>query len=397
MKKDNVFLKEAVNILDDMRNIRRDIHQHPELGMHEHRTANLIAEQLERLNIEVKKGVGGTGVVGLLKGNNGNKTVALRADIDALPMQDLIDKNYVSKNPGIAHTCGHDGHTAIQLGAAMILSSVKDELPGNVKFIFQPSEDTLPGGALFMIKDGVLENPQVDAIFSLHLYPLFKEGIAVVKKNIVSISSLSFTLTIYGHGGHIGMPHKVLNPISLSALVITNTQTILPKNVEPGIPIIFDYGVIQAGTAPNIIPSEVVLKGNIRVSGSEMLDIILGKFENLIKGIVKSSGGDYDLKIQKSYPQIVNNPVLVDLWKKSAKKILDKNNVIEYDKIMTGGDDISYFHQRIPGVYWWLGIKNEKKGFVESLHSPKFDFNEDVMAIGAAIQAQAVWDFLHSE
>jgi len=390
----NEFLEKAFGILETLRSIRRDIHQHPELGMQETRTAALIAGHLEKLGIEVETGVAGTGVVGLLRGGGAGKTIALRADIDALPMQDRNRESYVSQNQGVAHSCGHDAHTAIQLGAAMLLSEKKDTLSGNVKFIFQPSEDTLPGGAVPMIEEGVLDRPKVDAIFSLHLYPQFEQGSVAVKPGQASTSSTSFTLTIHGTGGHVGMPHKVLNPVLMAALVMTSTQSMLPKNLAPGEPLIFEFASIHGGTVGNIVPPEVVLKGGIRVSSPELLEQMIRRFDALIKGIVESVGGSYSLEMEMGYPTIINDRQLVSLWKEAAKKVVGEQRVIEYDRIMTGGDDAAYFQQRVPGVYWWLGILNEEEGYTQPLHSPDFDFNEEVLAIGAAVQAQAVADFL---
>ena len=389
----NEFLEKAFGELETLRSIRRDIHQHPELGMQETRTAALIAEQLGKLGIEVETGVAGTGVVGLLRGGGQGKTVALRADIDALPMQDQKKESYASQTPGVAHSCGHDAHTAIQLGAAMLLSEKKDTLSGNVKFIFQPSEDTLPGGAVPMIEAGVLDHPKVDAIFSLHLYPQFEQGTVAVKPGRASTSSISFTLSIRGTGGHVGMPHKVLNPVLMAALGITNTQSMLPKSLAPGEPLIFEFASIHGGTVGNIVPPEVVLKGGIRVSSPELLEEMIGRFDTLIRGIVESAGGSYNLELQKGYPTIVNDPELVALWQKAAAKVVGENRVLEHDQIMTGGDDAAYFQQRVPGVYWWLGILNEEKGFNQPLHSPYFDFNEEVLAVGAAVQAQAVVEY----
>jgi amidohydrolase len=392
----NEFLDRAFGKLEILRSLRRDIHRHPELGMQESRTAALVAETLEKLEIEVQTGVAGTGVVGLLRGVDERKTVALRADIDALPMQDLKGTSYASENPGVAHSCGHDAHTAIQLGAAMLLGECRDTLPGTIKFIFQPSEDTLPGGALPMIEAGVLEQPDVDAIFSLHLYPNFETGTVAVKPGNASTSSVSFTLTIRGTGGHVGMPHRVLNPVLLAALVMTNTQSMLPKNLAPGEPLIFEFASIHGGTVGNIIPPEVVLKGGIRVSSAELLERMIDRFETLIRGIVEPAGGGYQLELQKGYPTIVNDPELVSLWRRAAEKVVGAERVIEYDKIMTGGDDAAYFQQRVPGVYWWLGIASAEKGFDQPLHSPYFDFDEEVLAVGAAVQAQAVVDYLGS-
>ena len=393
----NEFLEKALENLETLRSIRRDIHKHPELGMQETRTAALIAEHLRDLKIQVQTGVAGTGVVGLLRGGKQGKTVALRADIDALAMQELNDSPYASENPGVAHTCGHDAHTAIQLGAAMLLAERREALAGNAKFIFQPSEDTLPGGALPMIEAGVLKKPGVDAIFSLHLYPQFEQGTVAVKSGAASASSISFTLTIRGTGGHVGMPHKVLNPLLLAALVMTSSQSLMPKNLAPGEPLIFEFASIHGGTVGNIVPPQVVLKGGIRVSSAKLLEQMTGRFESLIRGVVEPAGGSYTLQMQTGYPTIVNDAQLVSLLKRSAAKVVGQEQVIEYDKIMTAGDDAAYFQQQVPGVYWWLGIANAAAGFDQPLHSPHFDFDEEVLAVGAAVQTQAVLDFLDAD
>ena len=391
------LLESARGKLETLRAIRRDIHKHPELGMQETRTAALVAEHLRDLKIEVQTGVAGTGVVGLLRGGEQGKTVALRADIDALAMEELSDCPYASQNPGVAHTCGHDAHTAIQLGAAMLLAERRDSIAGNVKFIFQPSEDTLPGGALPMIEAGVLKKPRVDAIFSLHLYPQFEQGTVVVKSGAATHCSVSFTLTIRGTGGHVGMPDKVLNPLLLAALVMTNTQSQIPKGLVPGESLIFEFASIHGGTVCNIVPPEVVLKGGIRVPSAKLLEQLTRRFETLIRGVVEPAGGSFTLEMQSGYPAILNDPQLVSLWKQAAAKVLGEQQVIEYDRIMTAGDDAAYFQQRVPGVYWWLGIANAAEGFDQPLHSPHFDFDEEVLTVGAAVQAQAVMDFLEME
>ncbi len=396
----NKYLDSAYGVLETMRSIRRDLHRHPELGMQETRTAQMIADRLKELGLEVQTSVGGTGVVGLLRGSGqgttSGKTVALRADIDALPMQDQKSVDYASASPGVAHSCGHDAHTAIQLGAAEILTRDLEKLPGNVKFIFQPSEDTLPGGAGPMIEDGVLENPRVDAIFSLHLYPQFEEGTVVVKLGKASTSSTSFTLTLEGIGGHVGMPHKVVNPLLMAALIMTNSQSTLPKSLAPGEPLIFEFASIHGGTVGNIVPPEVVLKGGIRVSSPELLEEMISRFDKLIRAVAETAGGNYTLELQSGYPTIMNDLELGKLWQNGAAKVVGEDKVVEYDRIMTGGDDAAYFQQRVPGIYWWLGIRNEEKGFVQPLHSPYFNFNEDVLAIGAAVQVQVVVDYLQA-
>ena len=392
----NQFLEEAHKSLEMMRSIRRDLHRHPELGMQETRTAAMVVRHLEKLGIEVKTGIGGTGVVGFL-GKKGGKTVALRADMDALPMQDQKSTTYASSIAGVAHSCGHDAHTAIQLGVAEILSRFKKDLPGNVKFIFQPSEDTLPGGALPMIADGVMEDPAFEAIFTLHLSSQFQEGTVVVKPGNASTSSTSFTLSIKGSGGHVGLPHRVVNPVLLAGTVITTTQALLPKKIAPGDPLIFEFAAIHGGTVGNIVPGEVTLKGSIRVSNPETLEEMVGHFENLVRAIVETAGGHVALTLEKGYPTIVNDLDLVNLWHSAAVDVVGEERVILHDQLITGGDDAAYFQQKVPGVYWFLGIRNEEKGFDQPLHSPYFDFNEEMLALGAAVQARVAMKYLEKE
>jgi amidohydrolase len=234
-------------------------------------------------------------------------------------------------------------------------------------------------------------------VFSLHLYPLFEQGSVAVKPGRASTSSVSFALTIRGTGGHVGMPHKVLNPLLLAALVVTTTQSMLPKSLAPGEPLIFEFASIHGGTVDNIVPPEVVLGGGIRTSSPDLLEQMIRRFETLIRGVVESAGGSYALSLQKGYPTIVNDLELVSLWQKAASKVVGEKKVVEHDRIMTGGDDAAFFQQRAPGVYWWLGISNKDNGYDQPLHSPTFDFNEEVLAIGAAVQAQVAVDFLEGE
>jgi amidohydrolase len=245
-----------------------------------------------------------------------------------------------------------------------------------------------------MIEAGVMDNPPFEAIFTLHLMAHFPDGTVAVKPGNASTSSVSFTLMISGTGGHVGSPHKVINPVLLAGTVITATQALLPKKIAPGDPMIFEFAAIHGGTVGNIVPDEVTLKGSIRVPSPEKRDMMTGYFENMIRGIVEPAGGRYTLQMEHGYPTIYNHPDLIPLWQEAAAKIVGEENVILHDQIIPGGDDAAFFQQKVPGVYWMLGIRNEEKGFVQPLHSPRFDFNEDVLAIGAAIQVQTVADYL---
>jgi amidohydrolase len=390
----NPYLSSALANFDQIREHRRDFHRHAELGFHEKRTAGKIAEYLRALGLEVKTGIAKTGVVGLLCCKESGKTAALRADIDALPMEEKNDVPYASVNPGVAHACGHDGHAAVLMETARLLTENAEKLKGNVKFIFQPCEDMIPSGALPMIEEGVLENPAVDGIFTLHVSTSHDLGTLWVKRDYISISSAGFKLILRGKGGHVSQPHRGVDPINMAALLITGSQNLMLKSTQPGKPIVFAFGTIHGGTADNIIPDEVVLSGSIRTATPEDREKAIEDFQRIVKGIADTAGGSHQLDIELQNPSMYNAPEMVDLLKSSAAKVIGEHKVNEFNQIMPGGDDAAYFQQKVPGVYWILGARNEDKGFVQPGHSPFFDFDEDALPIGAAVQAQAVTDFL---
>lgn len=389
-----LFLEEAEKTLGLMRDIRRDLHQHPELGTQEVRTSRIVADHLQRLGFEVKTGIGGTGVVGTLYAKKGGPTIAIRADMDALPMDDRKTVSYASAHPGIAHACGHDAHTAILLGAAHLFSKLSDSVPGNVKLIFQPSEDTTPGGALPMIRDGALENPKVDGIFSLHLQPNYPEGGVTVKSGYSTISSAGFVLKMIGKGGHVSRPHEISDPIMMAGMVLVNGQSIVSRRVDPLDPTLMTFASVHGGTANNIIPDEAVLTGTIRTLKPETREELAKLLEDVAQGAARACGGKYELNIEMEYPSVFNHPEMVRELKMSAARVLDATRVIETQRPSMGGEDVSYFHEKVPGVQWYLGTRNTEKGFAHPLHSSLFDFNEEVMAVGAAVHLQSAADFL---
>ena len=391
---DNPYLKRAVDNIEEIRRHRRDFHTHPELGFQEHRTAGIVAEYLRSLGLEVKSGIAGTGVVGLLRCRRPGRTAALRADMDALPMQEKNEVPYASTNPGVAHACGHDGHTAMLMEAARLLADNAAGLRGNVKFIFQPCEDMIPSGAEPMIDQGVLEDPQVEGIFTLHVSTTHPLGTLWVKPEFISISSAGFRLTLRGKGGHVSQPHRVIDPINMAATVVTSSQNLMLKSTEPGTTMVFGFGTIHGGTADNIIPDEVALSGSIRTATPEARQKAVGDFERIVEGICRAAGGSYSLDIEIQNPSIYNDPQLVSLLKAAGAKVLGADKVHEFTQIMSGGDDAALFHQKVPGAYWLLGARNEAAGFDKPGHSPYFDFDETAMPYGAAVQAQAVTDFL---
>ncbi|UCF98654.1 MAG: amidohydrolase [Spirochaetaceae bacterium] len=391
---DNEYLKQARGNNQLIVEHRRDFHKHAELGFKEHRTAEKVTEYLRGLNLEVQTGVAKTGVVGLLRCDRKGKTAALRADIDALPMQEKNDVPYASINPGVMHACGHDSHTAMLMETARLLVNNKDRLKGNVKFIFQPCEDMIPSGAVPMIEEGVLDDPPVDGIFTVHVSTGYPGGTLWVKPEYISISSAGFRLILRGRGGHVSSPHEGVDPIMMAAMLITSSQTLMLKRCAPGTPIIFAFGTIHGGTADNIIPDEVSLSGSIRTATPEERTAAIEAFEKIVQGITATAGGQYSLEIELQNPSIYNDPGLVALLKSAGAKVLGADKINEYTQIRTGGDDAAYFQQKVPGVYWVLGVRNEEKGYDKPHHSPYFDFDDSLLALGAAVQAQAVTDFL---
>ena len=392
--KQHRFLQEAGKLLNQMREIRRDLHQHPELGTQEVRTSRIVADYLKHLGLDVRTGIGGHGVVATLSAKEAEKCVALRADMDALPMEEKIVVPYASARSGVAHCCGHDGHTAILLGTASLLCKFSDRLKGSVKFVFQPSEDQAPGGAIPMIADGALRNPDVDGIFSLHLNPDLPESTVGIKSGFCTISSAEFILRMIGKGSHVASPHEGVDPVIMAAMVIMAGQTIVSSKTNPLDPAILSFCTVHGGTASNVIPEEVTLTGSIRTLDPEKREALANELDQVARGVARTSGGTCRLKVKREYPSVFNHPELVAEFKDSACKILQVDNVIDKQSPSMTGEDIAYFHQKVPGVHWLLGTANPALGFTHPLHSPLFDFNEEVMPLGAAIQACCAVDFL---
>lgn len=394
--KHNPFLQEAGSLLNQMREIRRDLHKHPELGMQEIRTSRIVADYLKNLGLDVRTEVGGYGVLALLSTQAGGNTVALRADMDALPLEEKNKVPYASVKRGVAHCCGHDGHTAILLGAANLLCKFSDKLNGNVKFIFQPSEDKAPGGAIPMIADGALRDPHVDGIFSLHLSPELAEGTAGIKSGFSTISSAEFILKMIGKGCHVASPHESVDPVIMAGMVIMAGQTIVSRRINPLDPTIISFCTVQGGTASNIIPEEVTLTGTIRTLKPEKREELANHLDQVAQGVARSSGGTCHLTLKMEYPSVFNHPELAAEFKDSAAKIVPADSVIEMQSPSMTGEDVAYFHQKVPGVHWLLGSANPAMDFTHPLHSPVFDFNEEIMPLGAAIHACCAVDFLRN-
>jgi amidohydrolase len=388
------FLDRANQIKEEFVKYRRDFHKHPELGMEELRTSEIVANFLESLGIEVTRNVANTGVVGLLRGKKEGKTVGLRADMDALPIKEQSGVKYSSTVEGKMHACGHDGHTAILMGAAKLLSEYKDNLDGNVKFIFQPAEEG-PGGALPMIKEGVLENPKVSAMFGLHINTTTgPAGQIEYGSGPRSAGTGTAKIKIKGFGGHGAHPHKSVDAIMASAHVLTTLQTIISREIDPLEPVVITMGTIKGGYRHNVIADEVEITGTIRTLNEEIRKSMPDRFDRIIKGVCQSLRCEYELDYSLGIPSVVNNELMTDLVKDAAIGIIGEQNVIHEPKPSMGGEDFCYFSQEVPSSFFRLSARNEEKGCTYPGHHPKYNFDEDCIPYGMAIFANIVKKYL---
>lgn len=374
--------------------IRHQIHMNPELGFEEYETSKLVASELEKLGIEVTKNVAKTGVVGLIKGGYSGKTVALRADMDALRINEEGDYEFKSKNPGVMHACGHDGHTASLLGVAMMLNEIKDELHGNVKLIFQPAEE-VEGGALPMIKEGVLENPKVDAVFGGHLWGSIEEGKVAVKHGAMMASPDIFTIKIHGKGGHAGVPHASVDPVPIMAQVITALQTIVSRKNDPTNPLVISCCNVHSGECHNAIPTEALIQGTVRTLNNDTRDFAEETIEKFVKGIVESQGASYEFEFIRQFPPLVNDKNMADVLEKSAKKIVGDENVFELATPSMGGEDFAFYTEKVPSSFVFVGMTKDVENPILH-HNAKFAWEDNNMKNLAQTLAQVAIDFLNN-
>jgi amidohydrolase len=361
--------------------IRREIHQHPELGFEEFRTSKLIANFLRKRGILVEENVGKTGVVGLIKGLAPGPTIAFRADMDALTIQEKSKHNYISLVKGKMHACGHDGHVAMLLGVAEVLSNKSKLLAGNVKFIFQPAEEG-GGGARFMIEDGCLDG--VDEIYGMHLWNFQKFGTFGIKPGPVMASADKFNITVNGTGGHGAAPQGTVDAIMVSSHLVMALQTIVSRNINPLESAVVSVGKINGGSNFNIITDSVELEGTARAYTEENRSIIKYRMQEICSGIARTYGAKIDLDYIDGYPPTINNERLTNVMREAGKRVVGENTVEPF--LSMGGEDFSYYAQKIPASFGFVGSapKNKKIGEVPH-HHPEFDFEEDAMLIGASI------------
>ncbi len=367
--------------------LRRHLHSHPELSFQEFQTAAFVAEKLKAIGITEIESKATTGWSALIKGKNPEKkVVALRADMDALPIIEANEVPYKSQNPGVMHACGHDAHTASLLGAAKILHEVRDQFEGTIKLIFQPGEEIIPGGASLMIKDKVLENPRPQYILGQHVMPMIPAGKVGFRSGLYMASADELYLTIKGKGGHGAMPETFIDPVLISAHLLVALQQIVSRVANPKIPSVLSFGRVEALGATNIIPNEVKIQGTFRTLDEAWRAKAHEKMRQIAEGIVEGMGGQLDFEIRKGYPFLKNNPELTARSVAAAQTYLGPENVLDLD-IWMAAEDFAYFSQEIDGCFYRLGTRNEARGITSGVHTPTFDIEEEALEIGAGLMA----------
>ncbi len=381
-----------------LQEIRRDLHQHPELGLEEHRTAKRVQGWLDELGIENVGGVGQTGVVGLIYGKAGQdsggnsegtsdgRTVALRADMDALPLQDAKEVPYRSQTAGKMHACGHDVHMTVLLGAARLLAERRDEFSGVVKLLFQPAEETV-GGAQLMIADGVLEDPPVAAIFGLHVDPGMDVGSVGVRYGQRNASSDTVTLTINGRSGHGAYPAGAVDAIVVAAHVVTAIQSVVSRNIDARRSAVVSFGTVSGGTQGNIIANRVQLVGTVRALEPEIRSRVLERVKEIAEGVASGLGGSAELTVEPGYEPLINHDEIVDIVRGNVVRLVGEDRLVIRPYPNMGVEDFAYYVSRVPGAFFSLGVRNQAAGIVHPVHNELFDADEDCLALGAAVQA----------
>lgn len=365
---------------------RRHLHQNPELSFHEYQTSAFVAAALDKLGIP-HQNMAGTGIVALLTGRKPSEAViALRADMDALPITEANNVSYISKNSGVMHACGHDVHTSSLLGTAKILSQLKDEFAGTIKFIFQPAEEKLPGGASLMIQDGVLENPKPSAVIGQHVMPLIDCGKVGFRSGKYMASADEIYVTVHGKGGHGAQPHQNIDPVVIASHIIIALQQIVSRFADPKLPTVLSFGKITANGATNVIPNKVELEGTFRTLDEKWRQEAHVKMKKMAEGIAEAMGGSCDFNIMVGYPFLVNEEKLTANVRAYAEEYLGKENVEDLD-IWMAAEDFAYYSQVADACFYRLGTRNEERGITSSVHTPTFDVDENSLQISTGLMA----------
>jgi len=393
MKKYDDILKKAQGLKQKMIDLRRDFHQYPEIGLQEFNTARKVEGVLKALGLETRMFVNGTGVRGFLQGSGPGKTIALRADMDALPIQEETDLPYQSKNKGMMHACGHDAHIAMLLGAATILSEVRKELKGNVVFIFQPAEE-IGTGAKALVEEGALEG--ADRIFGLHVYSILPFGTLGYRPGPLMAAGDFFDVKITGKGGHGGLPHLTVDPIVIAVNAIGTLQTIVSREVDPVESAVISICKMNGGEAYNVIPETVTFGGTIRSHHPELRESLPRRIKEILDGLVSGMRGSYELTLMSKFPATINDEKMTAFVVNVAEELFGKDK-LQLMKPLMGSEDFSFYLQKVPGTFAFLGVENKEKGIIYPHHHPKFDIDEDILPIGAALHVSVAMGFLREQ
>ena len=387
--------EEANELLPELVEWRRDFHRHPELGFQEVRTAGVVAAHLQELGLEVSTGVGKTGVIAMVEPDEAqadSETVLLRFDMDALPILEETGLPFASENAGVMHACGHDGHTAIGMGVAQLLTRHRNELPGRVKLVFQPAEEGL-GGARAMIEDGALDEPQPAAAYGLHLWSRLPYNQVVVQPGPLWAAADMFTLTVHGKGGHGATPHDTIDATFAACQLVVALQSIVARNVNPSDTAVVTVGSFQSGNAANVISERAVLAGTIRSFEQHVRNLLIQRIDEICAGVCQALGATYKFSIENCVPPTSNSEAGAQLMDAVANNVVGAQNVTQIPPMMVG-EDMAEFLNRAPGCFVLVGAANPEKGFYSPHHSPTFDFEESVMPTGVALLAEAAFSHL---
>lgn len=379
--------KLAAEYKEQVIGFRQHLHAHPELSFKEYETSAFVEKQLRAIGINHIEKKAGTGLVALIEGKHPQKKViALRADMDALPITEANQVPYKSQNEGVMHACGHDAHTSSLLGTARILNELRDEFEGTVKLFFQPGEELIPGGASLMIKDKALENPKPASIIGQHVMPLIPAGKVGFKKGMYMASADELYLTVHGKGGHGAMPEEVVDPVLITAHILVALQQIVSRNANPKIPSVLSFGKVTANGATNIIPDFVKVEGTFRTLNEEWRTRANQLMVKIAKGVAEAMGGSVDFEVRRGYPHLDNDPELTDRAITAAKEYLGQENVEELD-VWMAAEDFSNYTQQMPGCFYRLGTRNDERNITSGVHTPTFDIDENALEVGAGLMA----------
>ena len=384
--KTEVLRRDAEALEKTLVSDRRHLHQNPELSFEEVQTSAFVQERLRDLNIPFTSGIGGYGVVANLQGHSPGPVVALRADMDALPIQEANEVPYASKVPGVMHACGHDVHTASLLGVAALLRSRTQDFSGTVRFLFQPAEEKLPGGASLMIRDGALANPTPQAIYGQHVMPLLPAGTVGFRSGRYMASADEIRLTIRGKGGHAAMPHLNTDAVLIASHIVVALQQVVSRRANPTLPSVLSFGHIVGEGAYNVLPNDVRLRGTFRTMDETWRDQAHALIREIASGTASAMGAVCDVEIDRGYPMLFNHPESTALARSTAEAYLGPQQVVDLDLWMAA-EDFAFYAQQIPATFYRLGTRNEAKGWVSSVHTSTFDVDESALPLGAGLMA----------